>query len=62
MSSLRRHVIALLLWLIASFNIERLDLGSINTLDLEPVTYVVIAAVVFLPLFRVFQQRPAVLS
>ena len=49
MSSLRRHVIALLLWLIASFNIERLDLGSINTLDLEPVTYVVIAAVVFLP-------------
>jgi GGDEF domain-containing protein len=62
MSSLRRRVIALLLWLIASFNIERLDLGSINTLDLEPVTYVVIAAVVFLPLFHFFQQRPAMLS
>jgi len=62
MSSLRRRVVALLLWLIASFNIERLDLGSINTLDLEPVTYVVIATVVFLPLFHFFRRRPTMLS
>lgn len=61
MSSLRRRFILLLLWLVVSLNIERLDLGSINTLDLEPVTYVVIAAVVLLPLFGFFQRRPAIL-
>ncbi len=61
MSSLRRRFILLLLWLIACFNIERLDLGSVNTIDLEPVVYVVIAVVVLLPLFSVFQKRPAIL-
>lgn len=62
MRSLYRHTVALLLWLIASFNIERLDLGSINTLDLEPFTYAVIATVVFLPLLRFFQRLPAIIS
>ncbi|GIW02219.1 diguanylate cyclase [Roseiflexus sp.] len=62
MNSLRRRLVALLLWLIAGFNIERLDLGSINTLDLEPFTYVVIALVVFLPLFSVFRQSPPILT
>lgn len=61
MSSLRRRFIMLLLWLVTSFNIERLDLGSVDTLDLEPFTYAVIAVVVFLPLFGVFQKRPAIL-
>ncbi|MGQ9826390.1 MAG: GGDEF domain-containing protein [Roseiflexus sp.] len=62
MRSLYRHTVALLLWLIASFNIERLDLGSVNTLDLEPFTYAVIATVVFLPLLRFFQRLPAIIS
>ncbi len=57
MSTLRRRVIVLLLWLIVGFNIERLDLGSVDTIDLESVTYVVIAAVVLLPWFSVFQKR-----
>lgn len=62
MRSLYRHTVALLLWLIVSFNVERLDLGSINTLDLEPFTYAVIATVVFLPLLRFFQRLPAIIS
>jgi GGDEF domain-containing protein len=61
MNILRGRLIALLLWLVACFNIERLDLGSINTLDLEPVTYVAVAAVVLPPLFGFFQKRPALL-
>lgn len=61
MNSLRRRLAVLFLWLIASFNIERLDLGSVDTLDLEPFTYAVIAVVVLLPLFSVFQKRPAIL-
>ncbi len=62
MSSLRRRFVALLLWLVASFNVERLDLGSVDTLDLEPITYVVITTVTFLPLFSIFQKRPAILT
>ncbi|MCS6840388.1 MAG: diguanylate cyclase [Roseiflexus sp.] len=61
MNSLRRRCVALLLWLIAGFNIERLDLGSVNTLDLEPVTYAVVAMAVLLPFFSFFQKRPAIL-
>ncbi len=57
MNSLRRRFILLLIWLIASLSIERLDLGSMDTIDLEPVTYVVIAAVALLPWFSVFQKR-----
>lgn len=56
MNSLRRSVMALLLELVVFFNIERLDIGAQNVIDLATFVYVLaviaVLAVISLPVFR----------
>ncbi|HEU5013801.1 MAG TPA: diguanylate cyclase [Roseiflexaceae bacterium] len=57
MASLRWRIITLLAWLMLFFNIERLDLGSRNTLDIASGVYVIAIAVAVAGMMPTFQRR-----
>jgi GGDEF domain-containing protein len=63
MKRLRRSVVALLIFLALFYNIERLDLGQQNIINIQGIVYfvglVATVSVVFVPLFW---HRPVVLS
>jgi GGDEF domain-containing protein len=60
MASLRWRIIILLAWLMLFFNIERLDLGSHNTIDIASGAYVIAIAVAVAGMLPFFQQRSVV--
>jgi GGDEF domain-containing protein len=62
MNSLRRSIIALLLWLTIFFNIERLDIAGNDTINLETGVYFVAIAAMLLPLLSFFQRRSAIVA
>jgi GGDEF domain-containing protein len=62
MSRLRWHIIALIVWMTIFFNIERLDIGSVNTVNLASEVYVVALITVLLPMFGPFRQGPVWLT
>lgn len=62
MSRLRSNIMLLVIWLAICFNIERLDIGGINTINLTPEIYLIIVSVVLLPMVSPFRQRPLWLS
>jgi GGDEF domain-containing protein len=59
---MRWHIVALIIWLAIFFNIERLDIGSANTINLAPEVYVVGLLAVLIPMVSPFRQRPVWLS
>lgn len=62
MTRLRWNIVALIVWQAAFFNIERLDIGSVNTLNLATEVYAVGLVAVLLPMYSPFRKRPLWLS
>jgi GGDEF domain-containing protein len=63
MKHLRRSIVALLIELIIFFNIERLDLGHENSIDIQSFVYVlVLAAVIVTLLVPQLRRAPVTLS
>ncbi len=57
MASLRWRIATLLAWLMLFFNIERLDLGSHNTIDIASGVYVIAIIVAIAGIMPTFQRR-----
>lgn len=60
MARLRWRIIALLAWLMLFFNIERLDIGGKDTIDIASGVYVVAILVTVAGLLPMFQRRSVV--
>lgn len=57
MKKLRLNIVALVIWLTVFFNIERLDIGGNDTINLDSGVYLVAVVAMILPLISFFQQR-----
>lgn len=58
MNSLRLNIALLLAWMTVFFNIERLDVGGVDTINLASSVYVVAVVAMLLPLLTFFRRRP----
>lgn len=61
MASLRWRIAILLAWMMLFFNIERLDIGSNNTLDIASGAYLIAILVAIAGMMPTFQRRSIVL-
>lgn len=62
MKKLRLNIVALVIWLTVFFNIERLDIGGNDTINLDSGVYLVAVVAMILPLISFFQQRSVLLT
>jgi len=60
MTSLRRSILFVLLYLAIVFNIERLDVGGLNAIDIQPFVYLVISSAILITLISRLLQRYSV--
>lgn len=62
MKKLRLNIVALVIWLTVFFNIERLDIGGNDTINLDSGVYLVAVVAMILPLLSFFQRRSVLLT